>query len=246
MDGTEPQGSSVRRHSPPSVLDMVLIPLVDLAHLAALLGIRSWHPDDAGTMPPTCRVARCWSSEADLLQPEVEQLNIAEDLDALAAGGPPPVDDQQWAGQRAAHGDGGLLVRAAPDDGVAGEVDQPLHGRLRRGVGGVEVEGAAGAEQLALLWVDLEDLRQRAELHPLVEGIEGDLLADGELRAEGQGRVNAVDDRFVRGAAGQNTGVSPGIGVRTSASDPTARSVPASCAVPSASQTLSTTGSPSV
>jgi hypothetical protein len=74
---------------------MVLIPLVDLAHLAALLGIRSWHPDDARTMPPTCRVARCCSSEADLLQPEVEQLNIAEDLDALAAGGPPPVDDQQ-------------------------------------------------------------------------------------------------------------------------------------------------------
>jgi hypothetical protein len=55
-----------------------------------------------------------------------------------------------------------------------------------------------------------------------------------------------VDDRFVRGAAGQNTGVSPGIGVHTSASDPTARSVPASCAVPSASQTLSTAGSPSV
>ena len=108
------------------------------------------------------------------------------------------------------------------------------------------MEGAAGAEQLALLWVDLEDLRQRAELHPLVEGIEGDLLADGELRADGQGRVNAVDDRFVRGAAGQNTGVSPGIGVHTSASDPTARSVPASCAVPSASQTLSTAGSPSV
>ena len=25
---------------------MSLIPLVDLAHLAALLGIRTWHPDD--------------------------------------------------------------------------------------------------------------------------------------------------------------------------------------------------------
>jgi len=30
---------------------MVLIPLVDLAHLAALLGIRSWHPDDAADLP---------------------------------------------------------------------------------------------------------------------------------------------------------------------------------------------------
>ncbi len=33
-----------------SVMGMALIPLVDLAHLAALLGIRTWHPANAADL----------------------------------------------------------------------------------------------------------------------------------------------------------------------------------------------------
>jgi hypothetical protein len=48
------------------------------------------------------------------------------------------------------------------------------------------MQDAAGAEQLALPLVDLEVHRQRAELHLLVDGVDGDLLVDGELRTDGQ------------------------------------------------------------
>jgi hypothetical protein len=88
-------------------------------------------------------------------------------------------------------------VRAAPGDGVTAEVDQPLRGRFRPGVGGVEVQGTARAEQLAHPRVDLEVHRQRAELQPLVNGIHGDVLVQGVLRPDGQGRVGPVHGRLV-------------------------------------------------
>lgn len=99
-----------------------------------------------------------------------------------------------------------FLLRAAPGHGIAGEVDEPFRCRLRRGVGGVEVQGATGTEQHAPLGVELEHLRQRAQLHPLVEGVKGDVGVDGELRAEGQGRVGPVDGRVrqLRGALGES------------------------------------------
>lgn len=70
--------------------------------------------------------------------------------------------------------------------------------------------------------MDLEELRQRAQLHPLVEGVKGDIGADAELCAEGQGRVGPVDGRFMRETASQKHCVlsrhwGPHRGVRTSA-----------------------------
>ncbi len=51
-------------------------------------------PQDGVAVPPRRHDHRLRSPEADSLQPEVEQLHIAKDLDAFAAGGAPLVDDQ--------------------------------------------------------------------------------------------------------------------------------------------------------
>jgi beta-xylosidase len=57
--------------------------------------IRFATPQDGVAVPPRRYDHRLRSPEADSLQSEVEQLHIAKDLDAFAAGGAPLVDDQQ-------------------------------------------------------------------------------------------------------------------------------------------------------
>ena len=54
------------------------------------------------------------SAEHDALQPEVEQLRVADDLDALGVGGTPPVDEPARASYRhpAFRCGRGLLVSA--------------------------------------------------------------------------------------------------------------------------------------
>ena len=148
----------------------VLAALVGLVVLDQTLGWTQWLAVAAivtanamqGALPSAKRVAgrAAGSAETHPLQPEVEQFGVADDLDSRAVGGEPLVDDEQEIDQRSAHGDCGLLVRPAPGDDLAGEVYQPFRGGFRRGVGCMEMQGAAGAQQFAGRGMDLEEHRQ--------------------------------------------------------------------------------------
>jgi hypothetical protein len=86
------------------------------------------------------------------------------------------------------------------DHDVAREVHQPRAvGGV--GVGGLDADRAARPEQFTARGVGVEHLRQPAELHPLREPVEGEVLGDRDVEAERQRAVGAVHERLVGEAA---------------------------------------------
>src|SRR5688572_15343750 len=69
---------------------------------------------------------RATSPEGRPLQPELQQLPLAEHLHLGAVQRQPTVEGEQYGGEGAAECDGRLLVAAPPVDDVLGEVDNPL------------------------------------------------------------------------------------------------------------------------
>ncbi|WP_377268538.1 MazG-like family protein [Peterkaempfera sp. SMS 1(5)a] len=63
--------------------------------ITSMVALRSLTPDAPAVFDAHLRRVARRSAETHPLQPEVEQLRVAEHLDPLATGGTPPVDEQQ-------------------------------------------------------------------------------------------------------------------------------------------------------